>query len=530
MTTTKFLLWFLVALLPIAQGRISGRVVGETERDLTTDGEEMINVVVGYSNEESSTFQAHEGRRYLSQFDVRTRFKRANAISMRIRASEVHMLEQDPDVTYVEEDIKMYPLSEEYPWGVNLVNGNSADSIPSPKSGENCFKICVVDTGVRVEHPDIPFSRGDGKIEGRDFRLPYGQTWYNPSPSANHGTHVTGTIIAAGNNNIGVAGVISRSDNFCMMHARVFGDNISAGQYVSVIDGAVEWCADGGARVINMSLGFTQDLRASQEIYKQLTREGILVIAAAGNQGKSTYEFPASYSDVISVAAIDKNFKWASFSQHNDQVDITAPGKDIVSTVAGIGVTDQKGNKFGGDLMVYSVSSTRSIPGGLVDCGLGTSRCFGAEGNICLIERGEIPFVDKVRNCQTGGGIGVIVYNNNENALVGSLGGEDHGLRIPAITVSMANGQLLKSAASRVAIEFNFPAVTKKSGTSMAAPHVTGVASRIWAAKPSCSNLQVREALERTAVDLGITGRDDYYGHGLVQAGPAYNYLERLGC
>jgi len=315
-----------------------------------------------------------------------------------------------------------------------------------------------------------------------------------------------------------------------MMHARVFGDNISAGQYVSVIDGAVEWCADGGARVINMSLGFTQDLRASQEIYKQLTREGILVIAAAGNQGKSTYEFPASYSDVISVAAIDKNFKWASFSQHNDQVDITAPGKDIVSTVAGIGVTDQKGNKFGGDLMVYSVSSTRSIPGGLVDCGLGTSRCFGAEGNICLIERGEIPFVDKVRNCQTGGGIGVIGYNNNENALVGSLGGEDHGLRIPAITVSMANGQLLKSAASRVAIEFNFPAVTKKSGTSMAAPHVTGVASRIWAAKPSCSNLQVREALERTAVDLGITGRDDYYGHGLVQAGPAYNYLERLGC
>ena len=224
--TTKFLLWAVVALLPIAQGRLSGRVDGETERDLTIDGEEMINVVVGYSNEERSTFQAHEGRRYLSQFDVRTRFKRANAISMRIRASEVHMLEQDPDVTYVEEDIKMYPLSEEYPWGVSLVNGNSGDSIPSPKSGENCFKICVVDTGVRVEHPDIvstflqlslwlscigsssalythvfalvssfkPFSRGDGKIEGRDFRLPYGQTWYNPSPSANHGTHVTVSV------------------------------------------------------------------------------------------------------------------------------------------------------------------------------------------------------------------------------------------------------------------------------------------------------------------------------------------------
>jgi len=229
---------------------------------------------------------------------------------------------------------------------------------------------------------------------------------------------VQGTIIATGDNGIGVEGVISNSDNFCMMHARVFGDNISAGQYVSVIDGAVEWCADSGARVINMSLGYAKDLKASKELYKKLTKEGILVISAAGNRGISRYEFPASYSDVLSVAAVDKDLRRAHFSNFNDQVDITAPGEDIYSTVM------------------------------------------------------------------------------DSNPI-----------------------------SSRLSASYE-----KKSGTSMASPHVAGVAAKIWAAKPNCSNVEVREALEKTAVDLGKAGRDDYYGHGMVQAVPAYRYLDNLGC
>lgn len=221
-----------------------------------------------------------------------------------------------------------------------------------------------------------------------------------------------GTIIASGENGIGVEGVISNSDNFCMMHARVFGDDISKGQYVSQIDMAVEWCADGGAKVINLSLGFTQDLRASQEIYAQLEREGVLVVSAAGNAGNDSYEYPASYSTVISVASVDRDLSWSEFSNYNNQVDITAPGKDILSTV--------------------------------------TSYGSGA--------------------------------------------------------------------------------YSTKSGTSMASPHVAGAAALIWASKPGCTASQVRRALLETALDLGRQGRDNYYGNGLVQAVPAYRYLDNLGC
>lgn len=62
-------------------------------------------------------------------------------------------------------------------------------------------------------------------------------------------------------------------------------------------------------------------------------------------------------------------------------------------------------------------------------------------------------------------------------------------------------------------------------GTSMATPHVAGVAALVWAHKPTWTNAQLREALERTAQDLGAAGRDNYYGHGLVQAKSALDYL-----
>ena len=197
MTTTKLLLWTAFVLLPMAQGRLSGQSHRITQED------EMINVVVGYSTEENSTFQAHQGRRYLSQLHVLSQFKRANAISMKIRSSELYKLYQDPDVIYVEEDIKMYPLNggfrnnkknknknknnknnknknedtpnkskdnkdsvpskntssnsrntEDTPWGVRSVYGGNVDEIPKPDPNNGCFKICVVDTGLS-NHPDI---------------------------------------------------------------------------------------------------------------------------------------------------------------------------------------------------------------------------------------------------------------------------------------------------------------------------------------------------------------------------------------
>lgn len=211
-----------------------------------------------------------------------------------------------------------------------------------------------------------------------------------------------------------------------MMHARVFGYTSRTYQFKSVVDRAAEWCADGGARVINMSLGYDKSRKSSQELYKKLNEEGIMVIAAAGNRGGSDYAYPASYEDVVSVAAVDENLRRTYFSRFNLQVDVCAPGRGIYSTV----------------MNLTRVPNSRSQAAGLS----------------------------------------------------------------------------------------YYPSYARKSGTSMACAHVTGVAAKIWAVKPNCTNVQVREALQNTARDLNKDGTDSEYGHGLVQAYRAYKYLDYLGC
>ena len=131
-----------------------------------------------------------------------------------------------------------------------------------------------------------------------------------------------------------------------MLQARVFSDEQGEGQSGSVIDSAAEWCADKGARVINMSLGSGENSKASKQIYERIAEEGVLVIGASGNGGTDDLLYPASYEDVISVSAVNVTMQRANFSQYNSEVDITAPGEDIVSTVPGITVTDNSEDSY----------------------------------------------------------------------------------------------------------------------------------------------------------------------------------------
>ena len=145
-----------------------------------------------------------------------------------------------------------------------------------------------------------PYSLKNNNLQGEEFGLPFGQYWNNPSVTADHGTHVAG-IIGAASNDMGVVGVIPDNQNICLMVARAFPDDISSGQKVSVIDEAVEWCADNGARVINLSLGSRMADQASKSMYAQLWNEGVLVVSASGNNGGTAYSFPARY-DLLRIA------------------------------------------------------------------------------------------------------------------------------------------------------------------------------------------------------------------------------------
>lgn len=167
--------------------------------------------------------------------------------------------------------------------------------------------------------------------------------------------------------------------------------------------------------------------------------------------------------------------------------------------------------------------------GALVDCGLGTSTCQGAQNNVCLIERGQVSFADKVLACQNGGGVGAVIYNNEAGPLSGTLGGVT--VSIPALGISQADGQAaLGSIGSSASVSVGASDWAAFNGTSMASPHVAGVAALVWSYFTECSNDEIRAALNATAEDRGTAGRDNLYGYGIVKAKDAYDYLTANGC
>jgi len=174
---------------------------------------------------------------------------------------------------------------------------------------------------------------------------------------------------------------------------------------------SIEECVKMGANIISMSLGCVDDgfgcrSSAMDSYLKSLYNKDILLVAAAGNAGNGFRSYPASYQSVISVASIEQNRVRSSFSQYNNQVELSAPGGIVWSTVPGQG--------------------------------------YG-----------------------------------------------------------------------------------QKSGTSMATPHVAGVAGLLRMAFPKCTNEQIRMVMAYTAQDLDAKGCDDRTGFGLVQANSAFKRLKK---
>jgi hypothetical protein len=176
--------------------------------------------------------------------------------------------------------------------------------------------------------------------------------------------------------------------------------------YSSDLIDAANCCASASANIISMSLGGYYPSVTEYVAFNQLNAQGILSIAATGNTYSSRSVYPASYPSIISVAAIKSNKVVARFSTRNAEVDIVAPGVQVLST-----------------------------------------------------------------------------YSNSTSGYV------------------------------------------SWSGTSMACPQVAAIAALVWSAKPSSTNYELRVALIATMEDLGMPGRDDSYGHGLVQAKKAIDYL-----
>ncbi|GIW12168.1 MAG: hypothetical protein KatS3mg061_3225 [Dehalococcoidia bacterium] len=186
-------------------------------------------------------------------------------------------------------------------------------------TGSESIIIAIVDTGVDLSHPDL----ASKILPGYDFV----NADLTPQDDHGHGTHVAGIAAAITNNGLGIAGVSwgARVLPVKVLDARGSG-------YTSDVAAGIVWAADRGARVINLSLGGPASTTL-QEAVNYAVGKGALVVAAAGNSGNSTPNYPGAYPAAISVAATDSTNRRASFSNFGPFVDLAAPGVSIYSTV-----------------------------------------------------------------------------------------------------------------------------------------------------------------------------------------------------
>lgn len=437
-------------------------------------------------------------------------------------------LRRNPNVEYVEVDPRRYPMGETIPYGIGMVQ---ADDTAFPGTGQSGVTVCIIDSGYYEAHEDLP-KESSGRVTGTNVS----GTGSWKQDSCGHGTHVAGTIAAIIGNDRGVAGV-SSNGTLGLHIVKVFDGADCAWTYSSSLVSALNVCLTNvpanQKRIVSMSLGGSLSSRTEDSAFQNAYNNGVLSIAAAGNDGNTRKSYPASYASVISVAAVDSSKALASFSQRNDAVELAAPGVGVLSTTpfkpstltVGSGAKTYIGANIDGSARI-DVSGKTLVGGGLCD----VTNTAAWTGKIVLCERGTNSFAQKVANVQNSGGLGTAIYNNVAGGFAGTLNGSS---TIPAISLSREDGldaaNYLNQSSDITNQGGTGSGYEAWDGTSMATPHVSGVAALVWSQAPTKTNAEVRAALQATAEDLGAIGKDTSYGYGLVRAKAALDYLNGTG-
>lgn len=230
-------------------------------------------------------------------------------------------------VRYVEIDqvyrttgcIRFLPDDPEFDlqWGLKKIMAPEAwcKAVTTPAN----IAIAILDTGIDQEHPDLA-----SKIT-KNMNFTFSS---DADDLFGHGTHVAGIAAAITNNQLFGAGTSFNSAELWNMKVL---NNSGFGLASWIASGIVE-AADAGASVINMSLGGPVGSEAIEDAVIHAWIKGSVIIASAGNDNTDEPSFPASYKNVISVAATDRNDNKAVFSNFGDGVDVAAPGVEIFST------------------------------------------------------------------------------------------------------------------------------------------------------------------------------------------------------
>ncbi len=197
--------------------------------------------------------------------------------------------------------------------------------------GSPSVVVAVLDSGVDSTHYDLA-----GKVLDKASFVGGDAT-----DRIGHGTRVCGIIGAITNNGAGMASV---GYNTSLIVAKVVTDT-NQGSDATLIP-AIDWAVARGAKVINMSVGQREYSQSLQEAVDAAWEQGVVVVAAAGNNGNTDKVYPAALNNCIAVAGVDQNDRRATFSSYGSWVHTAAPAVHILSTIPGNRLNFDSGTSF----------------------------------------------------------------------------------------------------------------------------------------------------------------------------------------
>lgn len=230
--------------------------------------------------------------------------------------------------------------SQVIPWGINRIKAPDAWATSTGVG----VQVAVLDTGVDKDHEDLYLNIKWGISVVGDKESTVYRDWKDKN---GHGTHVCG-IIAALNNEIGVVGVGYNIEIYAIktLNDAGFGTWQDAAEAVYWAmkgpDGVIDKDGDGkvagdpdddAAEVISMSFGGVSYDQGFHDAVKVAYSYGIVLVVAAGNEGDEGVTYPAKWTEVIAVAAIDENDDVPSWSSKGPEVELAAPGVNVLSTI-----------------------------------------------------------------------------------------------------------------------------------------------------------------------------------------------------
>ncbi len=403
--------------------------------------------------------------------------------------------------------------------------------------------VAVIDSGVNYNHNDLSTNMWDGGGTYPNHGYDFVENTTDPMDKNGHGTHVAGTIGAVGNNGAGTTGVCWKANIMAVRVMNAIGEGTSA----TIVQG-IDFAVANGAKVINMSLGGSGVDAAQSTAITNAQSHGVLVVVAAGNDGEnndsgSTPMYPCNYGNdnIVCVAALTQSNALASFSNYGTtSVDVGAPGVNIVSTWPGTSsVTTNvltsgwstSGSGWGYKSLNFGSANPALVNPTNYDHSTASYannaddriwRAFNTSGAISSVldfylmldsESGK-DFVTIKASSSSGD---PIPTGTTLESFAGSTGGSRYPFSYdltPYIGANTTVGFNFTSNASGTSFGTNITLLSVTSlypngvtynvisGTSMASPHVAGLAAMLFAYNPNYTYTDVANSIKKGGVSV----------------------------